>query len=83
MANESKDGAPKKDGALGNLVQAESMVQLALALPLGCLVGWFLGSLVDKHLHTHWVMIVGIVLGAIGGFLQIYRTASKFLQRGG
>jgi F0F1-type ATP synthase assembly protein I len=83
MADGMQDGGGKKDGALGNLVQAESMVQLALALPLGCLVGWFLGSLVDKRLHTHWVMILGIVLGAVGGFLQIYRTASKFLKRGG
>ncbi len=72
----------KKNGALGGMVQAESMIQLALALPIGCVLGWFLGSLVDKHLHLHWVGVAGIILGAAGGFIQIYRTASKYLSRG-
>jgi ATP synthase protein I len=73
----------RKDGALGGLVQAESMIQLALALPLGCLVGWFLGGLADKHFHTKWMAIAGILLGAAGGFIQIFRTASKYLKRSG
>ncbi len=81
MEDETRDGG-KKDGALGNLVQAESLIQLAIALPVGCVVGWFLGSFVDRHFHTHWVGVAGIILGAVGGFLQIYRTASKYLKRG-
>ena len=58
------------------------MIQLALALPFGCVIGWFLGSLVDKHFHVHWVGVAGIVMGAVAGFIQIYRTASKYLSRG-
>ena len=81
MEDETRDGG-KKDGALGNLVQAESLIQLAIALPVGCVVGWFLGSFVDRHFHTHWAGVAGIILGAVGGFLQIYRTASKYLKRG-
>ena len=72
----------RQDGALSGLVQAESMVQLGLALPLGCLVGWFLGSLGDKHFHTKWMMVTGILLGAAGGFIQIWRVASGYLNRG-
>ena len=72
----------KKNGGMSSMVQAESMIQLAIALPVGCVLGWFLGSLVDKHFHTHWVGIAGIILGAVGGFIQIYRTASKYLSRG-
>ena len=71
-------GKPK--GALGDLVKAESMVQLALILPAACLIGWFLGTLADKHFHTQWITIAGIVLGAIAGFTQIFRTASNFMK---
>ena len=73
---------PKGTGALGDLVKAESMIQLAIALPLGCLVGWLLGSWLDRHFHQAWMGIAGIILGAIGGFIQIFTTASRYLKRG-
>ncbi len=79
------DGEKKKGGSgiFGSLVQAETMVQLALAVPGGCLVGWLIGVGLDKHFHTEWIQIVGIIVGAVGGFLQIFRTASGYLKRGG
>jgi ATP synthase protein I len=70
-------------GGLGDLVKVEAMLQLAIALPAGCFVGWLFGSLLDKHFHTEWMTIAGIVLGAVAGFIQIYRTASGYLKRGG
>jgi ATP synthase protein I len=72
---------PKPTGALGDLVKAESMIQLAIALPLGCLAGWLLGSLLDRHFHQEWIGVAGILLGAIGGFIQIFNTASRYLKR--
>jgi len=71
----------KGTGALGDLVKAESMIQLAIALPLGCLVGWLLGSWLDRRFHQEWIGIAGIILGAIGGFIQIFATASRYLKR--
>ena len=71
-------GKPK--GTLGDLVKAESMIQLAIALPLGCVLGWFLGSQADKHFGTHFWAVVGILMGAAGGFIQIYTTAKRFLK---
>ena len=68
-------------GGLGDLVKAESMIQLALALPLGCLVGWALGTWLDRHFHQQWIAITGVILGAIGGFIQIFATASRYLKR--
>ena len=78
------DGRKKKGdgGIFGSLVQAESMVQLALALPAGCLIGWFIGMLLDRHFHTDWIQVVGIIVGAVAGFVQIFTTASKFMKRG-
>ena len=75
---------PKKpQGALGDLVKVESMMQLAIALPAGCVLGWLGGAALDKHFHTSWISLVGIVLGAIAGFIQIFRTASRYLKRNG
>ena len=77
MADDDPDN--KKQG-LKEVAKAESMVQLALAIPAGCLIGWLLGSWLDRHFHQGWIGILGIVLGAVGGFLQIYRTASRYLR---
>ncbi len=71
----------KNKGPLGDLVKAESMVQLAIALPAGCLLGWLGGSYLDRHFHQHWIGIVGILLGAAAGLMQIIRTASSYLKR--
>jgi ATP synthase protein I len=71
-----------KSGGLGDLVKAESMIQLALALPAGCLIGLGIGVLLDKHFHTGWIAVAGVVVGAIAGFTQIFKTASRFMKRG-
>ncbi len=76
-----KDGAGRPHGALGDLVKAESMIQLALVLPAACLIGALIGSALDKHFHTGWMAVTGILLGAVAGFIQIYQTASRFMRR--
>ena len=71
-----------RKSAFGELVKAESMIQLAIALPAGCVIGWLAGAWLDKHFHQNWIGITGILLGAIGGFMQIFMTASRYLRRG-
>ena len=77
--NEKGTGGVGK-GALGELVKAESMIQLAIALPAGCVIGWLAGAWLDKHFHQGWIAIAGIVLGAVAGFVQIFVTASRYLK---
>jgi ATP synthase protein I len=76
------DEPNKKGSGLHELVKAESMIQLALAIPAGCLIGWAVGTWLDHRFHQEWIAITGIVLGAVGGFVQIYRTAARFLKDG-
>ena len=76
------DGAGKKSGGRGDLVKAESMVQLALAVPAGCFVGLLIGSLLDRHFHTKWIVVALMLLGAAGGFIQIFTSLSRMSKRG-
>ena len=80
-ANDDKAASGGGKGALGDLVKAESMIQLAIALPAGCVIGWLVGSWLDRHFHQGWISIVGILLGAAAGFIQIFTTASRFLKK--
>jgi ATP synthase protein I len=71
---------PKKQSGLKGLAQAESMIQLALAVPAGCFVGLFLGYWLDRHFHQHWIAVLLMLLGAAGGFIQIFTTMSKYTK---
>ena len=81
MADDSKNGKtagssrPEQGGAMKSLVQVESLVQLALTLPIATVVGWLIGAGLDKWLHQHWIYIPGLILGAAAGFVQIFRVA--------
>ncbi len=83
MGGVAEDGNSSKKGrGTSDYVKVESMVQLAIALPAACLIGWLIGAAIDKHFHTGWVGLVGILVGAIAGFVQIFTTASRILNRG-
>ena len=77
------DDSKAKSGSVGPaLKKAESMVQLALAVPAGCFAGLLLGALLDRHFHTKWMVIVGMLLGSAGGFIQIFTQMNRSLKRG-
>jgi len=75
----AEQGTPqgKKTGAMQSLVQVESLIQLALMLPVATVVGWLLGLGLDKWLHQHWIYIAGLILGAAAGFVEIFRVVLR------
>ena len=60
---------------LASLVQAEKLMQIALLLPCAGLVGWGLGWLVDRGLHTTWVWMAGLIFGLVAGMVSVIRMA--------
>jgi ATP synthase protein I len=85
MANDSENGkaagSSRPDGtrqgqsdAMKSLVKVESLIQLALMLPIATVIGWLMGAGLDKWLHQHWIYIPGLLLGAAAGFVQIFRV---------
>ncbi len=70
---------PKNDRrmVLRGFVRAESMVQIALALPISTVIGWALGDYLDHKLHQSWISILGLLVGIVAGFLQVVRLANQ------
>jgi ATP synthase protein I len=73
----------KKDSALQEYRQAESVLQQVLAVPAGAFVGLAIGYLIDRHLHTNWIAVTLMLLGAAGGFIQVFRYLTKSGGGGG
>jgi len=81
--NEDDKTEPEKtDETLGSVRQAETILQLVLALPAGCFVGLAIGYFLDRHFHTKWMAITLMLLGGVGGFIQIFRYLSKSNKAG-
>jgi F0F1-type ATP synthase assembly protein I len=49
--------------------------EIGFMIPAAVMVGYFLGWMVDHFLHTHWMYLVGIILGSVAGFVSMIRTA--------
>jgi ATP synthase protein I len=79
LADDNSNG--NKNGSLHDLVKAESLVQIALVLPAACVIGGVGGAALDKHFHAGWIAVTGILLGAVAGFIQIYKVAARQMKR--
>jgi F0F1-type ATP synthase assembly protein I len=51
--------------------------QIALILPAAILAGLILGAVLDRWLHTTWLTVAGLLLGAGVGFYQLARGLMK------
>lgn len=51
--------------------------QIALILPASVAAGMILGAGLDKWLGTKWMLLTGVVLGAVAGFYQLIRGLMK------
>ena len=68
MANEDQDD---KVQSAANLWARYS--EIAFIIPAAVVVGLLIGKLLDHWLHTHWLFIAGVIVGAILGFVQMIR----------
>jgi F0F1-type ATP synthase assembly protein I len=51
--------------------------QIAFILPAAVVVGLLGGKLLDYWFHTHWLFLVGVIVGAIAGFVDLIRTVTR------
>lgn len=58
-------------------IQLARYSEIGFIIPAALVVGWLLGTLLDRWLHTKWMVTAGIILGAIAGFVQMIRIALR------
>ena len=51
--------------------------QIAFIIPAAVVVGLLIGKLLDYWLHTRWLFLVGIIIGAIAGFVDMIRMITR------
>jgi ATP synthase protein I len=75
MADERKgSGEPEDDRVQSGAVLWARYSQIAFIIPASVVVGLLVGKLLDYWFHTHWLFLVGVILGAIAGFVDLIRT---------
>jgi len=53
--------------------RAAEYSSLALVLPISTAVGYIIGYYLDKAFGTQWLRILFLILGTVGGFVQLIR----------
>jgi F0F1-type ATP synthase assembly protein I len=71
---EMKSGKPEKRQE-SPMVTAARYSEIGFMIPAAVIVGYLMGLCADYFLHTHWLYLVGIVLGAVAGFVSMIRRA--------
>jgi len=62
------------------VVQVARYSEIGFIIPAAVILGLLLGKLLDWWLHTHWLMIAGVIFGAIVGFVQMIRMVTSASQ---
>lgn len=57
-------------------MQVARYSEIAVIFPAATFVGWIVGVGLDRWLHTHWLYLVGLILGSVAGFVQLFRMVS-------
>jgi F0F1-type ATP synthase assembly protein I len=52
-------------------------INLALLLPAAVFIGYVMGYALDMLFHTTWIRYVFLLLGGVGGFIELIRELSK------
>lgn len=50
---------------------------MGIILPAAVVVGLLIGAALDKWLHTTWITLVGLLVGAVAGFAELIRLIMR------
>lgn len=51
--------------------------EIGFIIPASVFLGLLLGKLADYWLHTQWLYLIGLIVGAVLGFWQMIRMAMR------
>jgi F0F1-type ATP synthase assembly protein I len=55
--------------------------EMAFLLPSSTVAGYFIGYLLDKAFGTHFLYLVFLLLGSVGGIVQLVRQVKRMMAR--
>ncbi|MGA9040966.1 MAG: AtpZ/AtpI family protein [Terriglobales bacterium] len=64
-----------KPGKNNPLVAYARYSEIGFIIPAAVVLGLLIGKALDHWLHTKWLFIVGLMLGAVVGFIEMIRMA--------
>jgi F0F1-type ATP synthase assembly protein I len=67
---------PNRSAKPNALVSAARYSEIGFVIPAAVFLGYGLGWLFDRWLHTHWLYLAGVIFGAVVGFVQMIRMAA-------
>lgn len=59
------------------MAAAAEYSSLALLLPVSTFAGYLIGYWLDKAFGTHWLYLLFLILGTVGGFIQLIRQIMR------
>jgi ATP synthase protein I len=62
------------------MVMVGKYTSLAMLLPSAAFAGYVIGYLLDKVFHTGFLGVVLLILGIIGGFIEVVRTLLRDMK---
>ena len=68
--------APKPPDEQKFFASAARYSEIGFIIPAAVILGFFLGKLLDYWLHTHWLFLAGVIVGAVLGFVQMIRMVT-------
>jgi F0F1-type ATP synthase assembly protein I len=85
MPGSAPDNAPEKtpagptgkDPDKSGMATVGRYLSVGIMLPVSSMVGYGIGYELDQHFGTHWMAIVLMLLGTVGGFIQLIREISR------
>ena len=63
----------QKDTATTSMASVARYLGLAFLIPIAAGGGWVVGSYLDKTLKTGYWAVICLLLGIVGGFIQLLR----------
>jgi len=59
------------------LQKAAQYSSMALVLPVSTFVGYLIGYWLDSRFGTTWLRLVFLILGTVGGFIELIRQIMR------
>jgi F0F1-type ATP synthase assembly protein I len=68
---------PEKDPDKSGMHAFGRLLSVGLMLPIATMVGYGIGYEIDQHAGTHYWAMVLMILGTVGGFIQLIREVTR------